>query len=628
MTGRSKLRVKKKRKNQKVFVLLAVLCVLLYQCEQHYNITTQFRSMLSQAKKKFAENVLDRGTLYDRNLKQLAVTMERVSVFVRTREIESIADTSASLASILSIDRDKLKGQLEESVVLRLWIGEDISLEQELAIKNNDLPGIHLQKEEKRYYPYGSQAAHLIGYVEDGIGLSGVEFYYDRLLATRKIRQQEEQKPLTNTQDLVLTIDLKIQKILEDLVAVISKNEGARKVAAYVVESGTGELIAGAQYPGFDPNSFTKYTQRAIENIFFTPIFLPDAFRIFLRDSANIYEQAGSDEADLPWSVLPAGGSLGKQLQLWEWLKLGENSTTDFFATKTSTGKTMKEMSRVGGSDISFGLIPEISTPIALLAAYSVLLDGVSERFPFVVKKILDIETRQEVLLKEVVSETAFVHTFPYEPLPEVRALYQSMAVREKSSSFFLRDDVLLVTDTPVGNHQFSVNDLTFVTIPADKHELIMLVVVQRDAETVEKRKKNGRRLEQIIDAKVDRISVLQQISATIADVVEPECIKAGNFQGKNVEKLFTVRAKEVKSSNSIPRTMPDLVGCSLRKGLRLLEGSPVFIDIEGTGQIIRQVPSPGTLLEKDIECRLILKRQEEVSLEKLAGRGCGTTSC
>ena len=617
MTKQSRLRVQKKKKNRKLIFIIGLLCVFLYQSERQYHVTSQLRGMLTQAKKKFAENALDRGTLYDRNLKQLAVTMERVSVFVRTREIESIADTTSSLASILSIDRDKLKGQLEGGV-LRLWVAEDISQEQELAIKNLDLPGIHLQKEEKRYYPNGSQAAHLIGYVEDGIGLSGVEFYYDRLLATRKIQQQEEQKPLSNTQDLVLTIDLKIQKILEDLVETISENEGAKKVAAYVIESGTGELIGGAQYPGFDPNSFTMYTQRAIENIFFTPLFLPDAFRVFLRDSALIYEQVDNAEGNLPWSLRGSSGGLGKQLQLWEWLRLGEKSRTDFFATKTSTGKTMKKMERVG-SDISFGLIPETTTPMGLLAAYSVLLNGVSERSPFVVKKILDIESREEVLLEGIIPEEPFVDTFVHEPIAEVRKLYESMARKEESSSYFLRDNVLLVTDSGAGNHQFAVNDLTFVTIPADSHELNMLVVVQRAPKPIQKKKKQGRTLEQILDEKVDRISVLQQISATIADVVELDRTEFGNFQGKSVLSKSQSSGKDDKDITSIPGAMPDLIGLSLRKGLRLLDGSPIVINIEGTGEIVKQSPAPGTPLKQDMECFLTLKKHEEVNLDTLS---------
>lgn len=617
MTKQSRLRVQKKKKNRKLIIIIGLLCVFLYQCEHQYHVMSQLRGMLTQARIKITENSLDRGALYDRNLKQLAVTMERVSVFVRTREIESIADTTSSLASILSIDRDKLTGQLE-SGVLRLWVAEDISQEQELEIKDLDLPGIHLQKEEKRYYPNGSQAAHLIGYVEDGIGLSGVEFYYDRLLATRKIKQQEEQKPLSNTQDLVLTIDLKIQKILEDLAETISENEGAKKVAAYIIESGTGELIGGAQYPGFDPNSFTKYTQRAIENIFFTPLFLPDTFRVLLRDSALIYEHVDKAEGHLPWSLRGSKGGLGKQLQLWEWLKLGEKSRSDFFATKTSTGKTLKKMRRVG-SDVSFGLIPETTTPMGLLAAYSVLLNGTSARSPFVVKKILDVESREEVFLEDVALEEPFVETFSREPIGEVRKLYESMAKKEKSSSYFLRDTVLLVTDSSAGNHQFTVNDLTFVTIPADSHELNMLVVVQRDPKSTQKRKKKGRTLEQILDEKVDRISVLQQISSTIADVVEFEQTEFGNFQGKSVGGTSKNLGKDAKTIKSIPGSMPDLIGLSLRKGLRLLDGSPIVINIEGTGEIVKQSPAPSTPLKQNMECFLTLKKHEDVSLDKLS---------
>lgn len=617
MTKQSRLRVQRKKKNRKLILIIGLLCVFLYQCEYQYHVTSQLRGMLNQAKKKIAENALDRGTLYDRNLKQLAVTMERVSVFVRTREIESIADTASSLASVLSIDRDKLRGQME-SGVLRLWVAEDISQEQEQAIKNIELPGIHLQKEEKRYYPNGNQAAHLIGYVEDGIGLAGVEFYYDRLLATRKIQQQEEQKPLSNTQDLILTIDLKIQKILEDLVEKISVNEGAKKVAAYVIESGTGELIGGAQYPGFDPNSFTKYTQRAIENIFFTPLFLPDSFRILLRESALIYEQVGKTEGTLPWSLRGSRGGLGKQLQLWEWLKLGEKSRTDFFATKTSTGKTMKKMERVG-KDISFGLIPETTTPMGLLAAYSVLLNGVSERSPFVVKKILDIESREEVLLEGVVTDDPFIETFMHEPIAEVRKLYESMAQKEESSSYFLRDNVLLVTDSSAGNHQFAVNDLTFVTIPTDSHELNMLVVVQREPKSIQKKKKKGRTLEQIIDEKVDRISVLQQISATIADVVELDRTEFGNFQRKSGGSTSKKPGEDAKTITSIPGSMPDLIGLSLRKGLRLLDGSPIIINIKGTGRIVKQSPGPGAPLKQNMECFITLKKQEDVNLDMLS---------
>jgi cell division protein FtsI (penicillin-binding protein 3) len=402
-------------------------------------------------------------------------------------------------------------------------------------------------------------------------------------------------------------------------VETIGKDQQALKVAAYVIESGTGELIGGAQYPGFDPNSFTKYTQRAIENIFFTPVFLPDTFRLFLRDSAALYEMATKSEVQLPWSVTEESGSLGIQLRLWEWLKLGEKSRTDFFATKTSTGKIVKKSERLGESDISFGLIPETATPMSLLAAYATLLNGVSDRSPFVVKKILDIESGKEVLLKGMNTDNGFVDSFPHKPLTEVRKLFESMAVKEESTSYFLHDNVLLTSDSSAELQQYTVNDLTFVTIPADNHELDMLLVVQRNPDTIEPKDNNARRVEQIIDEKVERISVLQQISTTVADVVEPEQRRMGNFQGKSSEEAFEELGDTSKNIISIPGAMPDLVGLSLRKGLRLLDGSPIVISIEGTGRIIKQSPPPGTPLKDNMECKLILESQEDLSIDKLS---------
>ena len=175
-------------------MLVAVLGGAGYQLEQYYAITTWIKELLHTIQITFSESGSARGTIYDRNLKQLAVTQERVSVYVRTREIDSIQETALRLSELLALDRRKLEDQLE-SGVLRLWVAKDISQEQELAVKDLQLPGVYLQREEKRYYPNEFRAAHLIGSVENGIGLSGVEYYYDRLLAKRKLKQEKEQQP-------------------------------------------------------------------------------------------------------------------------------------------------------------------------------------------------------------------------------------------------------------------------------------------------------------------------------------------------------------------------------------------------------------------------------------------------
>ena len=89
-----------------------------------------------------------------------------------------------------------------ETGSLRVWVAEDINQEQESAIKKRQLPGIYLQNEQVRFYPNATYAAHLIGYVDDNIGLAGIEFFYDRLLASKAVDGQETGSHLNQSQAL------------------------------------------------------------------------------------------------------------------------------------------------------------------------------------------------------------------------------------------------------------------------------------------------------------------------------------------------------------------------------------------------------------------------------------------
>ena len=322
MVKKSRLRTQKQKKGRRVILYLVIFLVLgagVHQLEQYYGITTYLKGALSAIQKTFHQSGFVRGTLYDRNLRQLAVTLERVSVYVKTREIDSIKETATHLSEVLVMDTDRLEDQLE-SGALRLWIAKDISQQQEISIKNLHLPGVYLQRDEKRSYPNDYKAAHIIGYVENGIGLSGVEYYYDRLLAGRKIKQQEKKQTFSDTPDLVLTIDLKIQDILEDLVRDIGDSEQAEKVTGYLLESGTGEVIGGANLSGFDPNAFAKYSPEQMENMFFVPLCIPSKFRLFLRDATMLRAENMEGVIPTAWSLSPDSADLAGQLRMWEWL--------------------------------------------------------------------------------------------------------------------------------------------------------------------------------------------------------------------------------------------------------------------------------------------------------------------
>jgi len=557
-----------------------------------------------------------RVTIYDRNLKQIAITLDMVSLYVRTQELKSVTDTVKVLGEIVSLDEKELQQKLEGGS-LRVWLAENISLEQEIAIKSKRLPGVYLQKEEKRFYPNGVQAAHLIGYAENGIGLAGIEQYYDRLFASRK-RQIEEQVHLNSPQDLVLTLDLKIQDILDKLVEEISKQQKVRQVMAYIMEGRTGEVIGGSQLPGFDPNNFAKYTQDVLGNRFVIPVLLPDRFRSFLRDVALLHGEDSQEPIRLPWSLRSSAGNLGNQLRLWEWLGLNDKPLTDFHMTMQPGEKVESAQQLVLPRAPFLEMVPEQATAFNILTAIAVLQNEGKPVRPFVVQKSDGGEAGFDFSLGEkkaveLVGDKSF---FNFHDSTE---LFRSQARQGIANSYFFRDEIP-VTIVKGSNRHLVINELLLVTIPAGGNDLNLLVMVEREPEGPNS--KNGKKtmsLEQIVEEKVERISVLQQVAKTVADVVEPETSEDGNYQGDK-DRSHVLRKGTDTKVKEYPKlaVMPDLRGQSLRKCLRLLQGVYLKIRIQGTGKVVSQKPAPGTSLKGVSECTLILLKGEDVVPEKL----------
>ncbi len=621
MVKKSRLRTQKQKKGRWVILYLLISLILgtgVYQLDQYYGITTYLKDALSSIQKTFHQGGPVRGTLYDRNLRQLAVTLERVSVYAKTREIDSIKETATRLSEVLVMDMDRLEDQLK-SGALRLWIAKDINQQQEVSIKNLHLPGVYLQRDEKRYYPNDYMAAHIVGYVEDGIGLSGVEYYYDRLLANRKIKQQEKKQTSSDMPDLVLTIDLKIQDILESIVRDIGKNEQAEKVTAYLLESETGEVIGGASLSGFDPNAFTRYSPVQMENMFLVPLPIPLKFRLFLRDATVLHAQNMNGIVPTTWSLAPEGADLASQLRMWEWLGFEEQMETDFHVPAESGKKELSQQKPVFRSTESFGLVPESATPLQLLTTFSVLLNNGKKIHPFVLKKVLDQEQGSAILLSERKQDGRQSDSWSDADGNIIKALFRSQARHTESNTLFFRDDIL-VSVKHGGQDQFLVNDLVFVTIPAGRTDLTMLIVVQRPPGIVSKDERGKEKtIEQIVAEKAERISVLQQVSKSVADVVEPEIGGEDNYQGKKRLVTESADGKKVTEGNTASAVMPDIKGLSLRKSLRLLQGLNLNLRIQGTGKVTAQNPLPGTALKGVTECLMILEDQENVSPKKLS---------
>lgn len=619
MAKQSRLRVQNAKRGRRI-LLYAMLVVVMgtagWFLEKNYQLISSGKETFSSITRSLAPRSPRRGEFYDRNLKQIAINKERVSVYIRTQEINSIPETVTELAPILSLDEEMLRSQLE-SGVLRLWVAEDISQDQEITLKAKRLPGVHLQRAEKRVYPNKSQAAHLIGYVENGIGLAGVEFYYDRMMTSGKTGKDKAR--FNAPQDLVLTLDLKIQDVLEGLVEEIKKHRRTNKVLAYVMDSGSGEMIGGAQLPGFDPNAFTQYPREVLENQFVKPLLLPNKFRTFLRDAAILQEEEAATDSPVPWSLRSGEGALGNQVQLWEWLGLHEKTVADFRSSTQSEEMSPISRRALGATPPGLDMVPEQATPLKLMTVFSSLLSNGEMIRPFVVRKRFDIETGAEALLAGKGAEKTGKSTGPSYKFHDIEKLLASQARLGDGDALFFGDAVVSATLTG-GQQKIQVNDLLLVKIPAGSSEMTLLVVAEHDP--VGPRPRNAvleKSIEEIVEDKVERIAILQEVARTVADVVEPELSDDGNYQRQNWNsRRANVHGSKGKDPQVAP-IMPDLRGQSLRKSLRLLQGVQVKISIQGTGKVVAQEPSPGTVLKEDAVCTLILEKGEELTLEKLS---------
>ncbi|MCK9174337.1 MAG: PASTA domain-containing protein [Desulforhopalus sp.] len=550
-----------------------------------------------------------RGTIYDSRKKRLAETIEQVSVYVRTREAGSISETARQLASVLSLDRNSLEGRLKRGA-LRVWIARQISQEQEDALGKLALPGVYLEKEWRRSYPNGAMASHMIGFSDNGVGLAGVEYQYDRLLS--RINEQGAEGREMRT-DLVLSLDMKIQQPLEDVLATVrswgtSRGQDVRVVGC-VLDAKSGSIVALGQLPGFDPNDFALYGSRILGSMMFKPMLVPETIRVLLRDSAVFLKTDDEVEAYGGWSLIPKAKA-GKQLQLITALNLDRKIYADFYSgprdQKPFAGYLLQR-DRNRGLD----MMPEVSTPMTLLVGLSTLLHGLPAGEPAVIAQT--VKSTDQV--GQPVEKIPFPGPPPVLVQKGVEGLFSAMGEKGNFSTIYLEGKALGTIPEESTGDVFLQDDVVFADIPSGERPMVLLLVAEvrgyapfSRENTLEAEKLNIRRL---IDEKMRRMGILHMVSAGASDLLPAEEGAEGNWQSKGtivVQGDSVINRKKGKKDE--PVKMPDIMGRSLRKSLRMLEGIPLKLSIEGSGRVVQQSPEAGTILKKNASCQIILKQK------------------
>jgi len=494
-------------------------------------------------------------------------------------------------------------------------VAEDIGEEKAAVLRKKALPGVHLQGKQGRSYPAGHLVSHLLGYVVEGIGFGGAEAFYDQILLQQGVSPYIGATGASGTWNLQLTIDLRIQEILASLVETISDFQGNNHVAACLVESGTGMVVGYFQHPSFNPNDIKSFRKENTQDIFLSPLLLPDRFRLFLRDAISLAGQNTVPNGHvIPWSLRHDDRDLGHQIRVWE--ALGLNNLSSWFPGETHSVSTGQSLHRVGTQEpYGLSLIPIQTSPLNLLYALSVLVSGQGPIRPVVAQR-LALGKRWRETGRTLTYDAKWLGNVEKRYDPEISDLFEAVSARGDQDVQYLQDRVF-VSETVGQTSRLHRNDLLYAHIPVAQHDLNLLVVVQSDKEFPEMENGGGGQIRKLLEDRIEEIRQLQIIAQFLGDDVDPGKVSQVMADTQN-NMSRTVPAEIPVPGKVVPATMPDVVGKSLRTSLRALQTLNVRIRVEGTGKVISQEPAAGTVLEAGKECRLILQREEDISLDVL----------
>ena len=245
-----------------------------------------FLNLASRQRGRVIEVEPRRGTIYDRNGTELAMSIDVDSVFAVPSEIPDQETTAQILSTVLHMDPQELLAHLRSQKNFA-WMKRKVDAETSERVRELNLRGIYFRKEPKRFYPKRELAAQAVGYVgTDDEGLGGLELVYDDDLrgipgketisvdARRKWYGRVERQPDPG-QNLVLTIDGTIQYIAEKELEQAMQDTHAAAGTVVVQNPRTGEILALANRPTFNPNVFNSVPKEALKNRAVSDVYEP-----------------------------------------------------------------------------------------------------------------------------------------------------------------------------------------------------------------------------------------------------------------------------------------------------------------------------------------------------------------
>jgi cell division protein FtsI (penicillin-binding protein 3) len=274
-----------------VAILVSASAVLLWRAVDLQVLSRDFLRHHGDARSLRTVSIpAHRGIIADRNGEPLAISTPVSSIWAVPREALRHDDRFPQLAALLEVDVDQLRSILRERigrefVYLRRHVNPDLAE----SVQKLRIPGIHMQREYRRYYPAGEIAAHLLGFTNvDDSGQEGVELAFDHWLRGtpgskrvlrdrlgRTVQDVENMRPPDPGKQLNLSIDRRIQYLAYRELKLAVAQHGAHSGALVVLDPHTGEVVAMAAQPSYNPNNRSGLRSEHYRNRTVTDVFEP-----------------------------------------------------------------------------------------------------------------------------------------------------------------------------------------------------------------------------------------------------------------------------------------------------------------------------------------------------------------
>jgi cell division protein FtsI (penicillin-binding protein 3) len=595
-----------------------------------------------------------RGPIVDRGGQVLAESSNADSLFALPHRIDDRQRVAAALAAILGEPAGDIARRLDPAKRF-VWVKRKLPPPVAQAVRDLGEPGLGFLQESLRLYPSRELAAHVVGFEGlDGKGLGGVEQVWDAHLAGAEGRALVERdalgrdvsgaplilKPSVPGQGLALTVDATLQYLAEKEIEAAWRRTHAKAAMAVMMDPRTGEILALAIRPTFNPNAVSSATDEQRRNRAVTDPFEPGStFKVIMaaaaleegvvRPTDRFYGENGkikvanaviADWKPFGWLTftevlqnssnvgsIKAGMQLGKERYYKYITGFGFGQVAGLGLPGESRGQLRppQQWSALSLATMSIG--QEISvTAVQMVAAFAAIANGGRLMQPQIVRAVLDAQGREvrtfepkvvrQVISPETARELTTILTAAVREGTGHNAAIPGYEVAGKTGTAQKMDP-----NTRRYSHAPGV--LSFVGFaPADDPRLAMIVLLDEP-----KGEKWGSEAAAPIFAAIGR-EALRHMNVQPRGTTPVAIVRADAAGGADATAAAApVKLVSLDDEPGAAHVMPALQGRSLRRAMAALAPFDVALEVQGRGVVVAQSPAPGTPMAARMTCRLTL---------------------